>query len=193
MYSNLSEEDLKVIKEVTLSLLEDEEGIDPEVAQRTVDIILRREAIDEEIAGELGVDPREVRKVLYKLHERGVVSFRKERRKEYRYPVYAWSLNLREVLRRGLEIKERELEDVERALTNDMSHPMFHCGNEECPVLSFEEAMECEFRCPNCGEMLQEVDMTEERRRMEELAEELKEEIRRLRELRERLGGSGPD
>ncbi len=193
MHSSLTEKDLKVIKEVTLSLLEEEEGIDPEVAEKTVDIILKREAIDEEIAGELGVDPREVRKVLYKLHERGVVSFRKERREDYRYPVYSWNLDLREVLRRGLEVKERELEDVEQALNNDMSHPVFHCGNDECPTLSFEEAMEHEFRCPNCGEMLQEVDTTEERERLERLAEELKEEIRRLRELRDRLSGQGSD
>ncbi|WP_168168731.1 MULTISPECIES: transcription initiation factor IIE subunit alpha family protein [unclassified Methanopyrus] len=188
MYADLGEEDLEVLRDVTLSLLDSEKGVDPEVAKRTVDVILKREAIDEEIAEELGVDPREVRKVLYKLHERGVATFRKERREEYRYPVYSWRLNLREVLRMCLEERRRELEEVERALSNDMSHPVFHCGNDDCPRMSFEEAMEHEFRCPKCGELLEEVDLTEERRELERLAEELKVEIRRLEELRERLG-----
>ncbi len=183
----LNDEDIKLLKRVVLRFA-DSPNVDPDVAEKTVEILLHGEAIDEEIAAEINADPRDVRKVLYRLNENAIATFRKEIRDEYQYPVYSWKLNLKDALRKYIDERRRDLEEVEKMLSNDLNHPVFHCGNEECPRLTFEEAMECEFRCPNCGEMLHEVDVSKERAHLKRVAEEIKTEIEMLERLREKLG-----
>ncbi|MEM1884443.1 MAG: hypothetical protein QXZ24_02415, partial [Candidatus Jordarchaeales archaeon] len=57
---------------------------------------------------------------------------------------------------------------------------LFHCGNQNCQRLTFDEAMETEFKCPSCGEELKYQDNSKSIRVLEEKLRELEEELKEL-------------
>ncbi|MDK2913103.1 MAG: transcription initiation factor subunit alpha [Thermococcaceae archaeon] len=128
---------------------------------------------DDEIAEETGIRVNTVRKILYALYDEGLADFKRIRDKETGWYYYYWRLEtkkLPEILRAK---KMAELKKLKEMLEEETSEIYYWCGKEGHPKLTFDEAMEYEFQCPICGEMLMQYDNTE-------IVEELKKRIEEL-------------
>lgn len=106
------------------------------------------------IAEELELEINETRNILYKLFEHNIVTFirRKDRIKGW-YICY-WDLNEEMIpyIKRKLELEK--LEKLRSRLKNEESGIFYMCSNA-CSRMDFDKAMEFQFKCPECGSLMQ--------------------------------------
>ncbi len=110
-----------------------------------------REATDDVIANDSGVRLNVVRKVLYKLYDKTLVSCTRVRDEKTGWYIFYWKLQPDQLDAFIRSRKKRTLDKLRPRLEYEKSHSFFvcsKCGNVRLP---FEEAIESAFRCPKCG------------------------------------------
>lgn len=116
--------------------------------------------IDEfKLADKLKMDVKAIRRVLYKLYEKKLVSFRKTRDEERGWYIYIWRLEkgkLGELLDKK---KEDAIDTIRCQLNYEQSSQFFKCENG-CMRVPFEKAFEMAFVCPDCKSKLEFFDNT---------------------------------
>ena len=120
-------------------------------------LIEEGEATDEEIANELDIRLNLVRKILYDLYDNEVVDYRRTRDEETGWYVYYWHIEPAEALELVNENNRTLLNKLKERLEHEKSTMFFTCGND-CPRVEFDEAVERDFDCPECGEKMEEFD-----------------------------------
>lgn len=108
--------------------------------------------IDEEIAEEMKVGLNIVRRVLYKLYDAGLASYKRSKDPETQWYNYSWKFEENRVF----EIIENEYNEnslkLRRTLEYEEGNIFFVCGNSKCKCrYDFEEASENNFLCSDCG------------------------------------------
>ena len=116
------------------------------------------EVIDEKMADDLKMQVGTVRRILYTLQDRGIVSCRIERNSETGWITYYWFVPLDQINGILYNIKRRIIARIEKRLEYESSNVFYWCGNKECPKVPFSEAVDSLFRCPRCGRHLKPYD-----------------------------------
>lgn len=120
-------------------------------------ILEEEEATDEEIANEIGIRLNLVRKILYDLYDNQVVDYRRTRDEETGWYVYYWHIEAERALELLEENKRTLLQKLQERLQHEQETMFFTCGND-CPRIEFDEAVENDFKCPRCGDEMEEFD-----------------------------------
>jgi len=110
-----------------------------------------KEATDEAIANDSGIRLNTVRKVLYKLYDKTLVSCTRVRDEKTGWYIFYWKLQPEQLDAFIRSRKKKTLEKLKARLEYEKSHTFFicnKCGNIRLP---FEEAIESAFRCPKCN------------------------------------------
>ncbi|ASJ01487.1 transcription factor E [Thermococcus gorgonarius] len=165
-------------KSVRKELIELAREIGGEEAVEVVKALQKKKEItDEELAEMTGIRVNNVRKILYELYDVGVADFKRIRDKETGWYYYYWFLEtkrLDEIIRNR---KMKELEELRKMLEQETGEMYFWCGKPGHPRMTFDEAMEYQFQCPICGDILMEYDnsaiVEDLKKRIEELEIEL--------------------
>lgn len=126
-----------------------------ELGIRVANILSKHNEItDDELANQLDIKVNFVRKVLYKLYENNLASYRRIRDKNTGWFVFYWKLNPEKIYDLIMKRQEKVLNKLSERLKYERSHMFYTCKN--CSLrLTFEEAMEYSFHCPKCGALLQ--------------------------------------
>ncbi|MBM4240778.1 MAG: transcription factor E [Euryarchaeota archaeon] len=146
---------------------EEEDGIS------IVECLINGKITDEEIAEETELRLNIVRRVLYKLYDAGIASYKRSKDPETQWYTYSWKFEenkIFEMLKRRNEEFSMELKEC---LEYEENNIFFECKNNGCRC-SFEEASENSFICPVCGSELEFQDNST-------IIENLKEEIQLLK------------
>ena len=54
-----------------------------------------------------------------------------------------------------LKIKKKKIEErLQQRFDYENASDFYHCGNEDCPRVTFEEALDGMFKCPSCQNVL---------------------------------------
>lgn len=129
-----------------------------EHGSEVVEILLRKEeSTDEEIANETGIRLNLVRKILYDLYENRVVDYRRTRDDSTGWYIYYWHVEPSRALELLNENKRTLLRKLRERLEHENGTMFFTCEND-CPRIDFDEAVEQDFKCPNCGDKVREFD-----------------------------------
>ena len=116
------------------------------------------EITDEEISEELDMRLNQVRRALYSLYDIQLASFRRIRDKTTGWFVYYWTLHPDRidsiVHKRQLAV----LDKLQQRLEYEENNMFFTCGTPGCKRYSFDEGMQEQFICPECGEKLDSFD-----------------------------------
>ncbi|MDH5815911.1 MAG: transcription factor [Candidatus Nezhaarchaeota archaeon] len=153
----------------TASAHYDEESIDillkliavlsGEDAAKLVKVLLNeKEVSDEVLAERTGMRLNQVRRVLYDLLDKHIVTYRRETSEGGGYYLYTWSLNregLREIVK---ERKKLVLNRLRERLLYEQQNMFFMCPNGCSKRMTFDKAMDHQFKCTNCGAILQSFD-----------------------------------
>lgn len=103
------------------------------------------------IAKKLNITINQARNILYKLAEEGLVSFiRKKDKKNGGWYTYFWTLDAWKSL---LVLKKNllhEVEGLEKQLGSKQTKQFYYCPNCEVEMTE-ENALLCDFTCPECG------------------------------------------
>jgi transcription initiation factor TFIIE subunit alpha len=118
---------------------------------------MEKELTDEQIAARLGIRLNDIRRILYQLYETRLADCRRIRDQKTGWYVFYWHICPDRIANAIMKKKRSVLNILEERLDYEKSHMFFHCKNTNCPRLTWEDAMESSFRCPECGELLKSV------------------------------------
>ncbi len=142
LYSNVSDETIDQIA----FILGGEDGI------RIIDVIRNVEEITvEEISEQTDIQINDVRRILYRFYNHSLVTSRRFRDKETGWFIFQWRLQPELIEAFLTSMKQKILKKLGARLKYELDHEFYHCGTEECPRITFEEAMDTVFNCPVCG------------------------------------------
>lgn len=134
-------------------------------------------ATDEEIASATGLKINVVRKALYDLFGRSLITGIRVRDLKKGWFVYRWKAQ-RDQTDSFIETqKKKALMRLKEKLDYENTHEFYHCGMATCQKRTFEESMELFFKCPNCGGILNLVDNSEIKKALEWKIKEITEEV----------------
>lgn len=125
------------------------------------------------IADKLKITVNEVRHLLYKLVSHNLVNFTRKKDKKKGWYIYYWTLDEKESEGMALKLKKQKLEQLRKRLYKENSTDYLVCPNK-CMRLSLESAMDYDFKCPECGNILD--------REKEGFSEKIKKEIMQIEE-----------
>jgi transcription initiation factor TFIIE subunit alpha len=105
------------------------------------------------VAEEVDYEIHKARYILYKMLENNLATFirRKDRIKGW-YICY-WTLDLERIQRTKNELLEEQIGELKDRLANERDNQFYMCSNT-CVRLNFPDAAEQNYKCPECGELL---------------------------------------
>ncbi|MBQ6813133.1 MAG: transcription factor E [Methanobrevibacter sp.] len=158
-----------IVQTLLIELVEDEENLD--VVQCLLDGI----GTDEEIAEKTGIKLNIVRKVLYKLYDEGLASYKRDKDKETQWYTYDWEFKADELQKLKIKRCNSDLKELNERLDYEENNMFFMCPSGHYR-LDFEDSSSVEFLCPECGAELEFDDN-------QEIVNRLKEEIEFIEEI----------
>ncbi len=113
------------------------------------------DATDEEIASSTGLRINMVRKILYDLFGKSLISGVRVKDEKKGWFVYRWRSRREEVEGFIENQKKKIISRLEHRLNYESGSEFYHCGNADCPRTTFEDALETMFKCPMCSKILE--------------------------------------
>lgn len=167
----------KKIEEIIISIL-GEEGL-PLVKQ-----LVGKENVSEfDLAKRTKKDIKIVRKMLYLLYNHNLISFSRKKDKQKGWYIYYWTL-LPESIRFSYFKRKRELLERLKQRVDEESKELFFVCPNNCIRLNFDQAMDFEFHCPECGELISQDDNKEKMETLQKKISEIEKELENLKNQR---------
>ena len=129
------------------------------------------------IADVIKKEINETRNMLYRLHEANLISFIRKKDKKKGWYIYYWTFKPKMIKHLITRLKKDKLAKLKDRLSREKSSHFFICQNK-CIRLDFEQAMNFEFKCPECGEMMNQEDNLENIRLIEEEIKKIEDELK---------------
>ena len=121
-------------------------------------LLKAEDSTDEEIAIATGLRINIIRKVLYDLFGKALITGIRVKDEKKGWFVYRWRAKRDNVDNFIDNQKKKILERLESRLEYEESSEFYHCGNQKCDRIKFDYAIELFFKCPVCNEPLNMVD-----------------------------------
>ncbi len=112
------------------------------------------DATDEEIASSTGLRINLVRKILYDLFGKSLITGIRVKDERKGWFVYRWRSRRDEVENYIENQKKKITMRLQQRLDYENSSEFYHCGNNDCDRVTFENALDGMFKCPSCGMVL---------------------------------------
>lgn len=140
-----------------------------------IDFLKNRKNISEFVISEkTKVEIHQVRNMLYRLHQRHLANYKRKKDSKKGYYISYWTFNKKRIKDLVLEIHREKLIKLKERLNKEEKNKgcYFLCANA-CARLDFDQSSELDFKCPECGSLLQQQDN-------ERTIEHLRQKIREL-------------
>jgi len=151
--SSLSKEGTQILNETMVQELIQEVTEDNEHSLTIIKCLLEGKITDEEISEEIEVRLNIVGRLLYKLYDAGLASYKRSKDPETQWYTYSWTFEKDSVIETISKNYEEKAEEIEESLAYEEDNMFFVCTNG-CRF-KFEEAAEYNFICPECDETLE--------------------------------------
>ena len=132
------------------------------------------------ISEDLDMNINELRILLYKLTEDNLITSIRKKDKQKGWYVYYWTFNFRHARDLLLKHKEQQLQDLKVKLTNT-EIPKYVCPNG-CTSMYLEDAMEIEFKCPECNTLLKLKEVKYNEEVIKKKIKEVEDDIEKIRQ-----------
>ena len=119
------------------------------------------------IADAIKKEVNETRNMLYRLYNSNLVSFIRKKDKKKGWYIYYWTFNKKTLKYLMFDLKRKRLERLRERLEREKQTDFFVCSNK-CMRLDFDQATDFGYKCPECGELLNQEDNKEKIREIEE-------------------------
>ncbi len=162
----------KKIEEVVLSIL-GEPGL------VLVKELYGKENVNEfDLAHRTKKDIKVIRKMLYFLYNHHLVGFTRKKDKQKGWYIYYWTLQPDSIMFHYLKRKREMLAELKSKMESGQKE-LFYVCSKNCIKLNFDQALDFEFHCPECGELI----MPDEGKGLESIP-------RRIKEIEEELASA---
>ncbi|MBS3060910.1 MAG: hypothetical protein J4432_05385 [DPANN group archaeon] len=117
---------------------------------------------DEGISKLTKFDVNRIRAALNKLHYLGIIIYTKEKATDSNWYTYTWYVKKERALELLNERYQEKLRGLEKQLDFEESYVFFKCSRG-CEKLPFELAFEYDFKCSECGSVMDQMDNKKEK------------------------------
>ena len=127
---------------------------------KIVDFLFDKQNISEfKVAEKTKTEIHEVRNILYRLHSQHLATYIKKKDRQKGWYISYWTFNKKRVRELMDALKVSKLEKYKHRLNIEEANKnnFFMCSNA-CIRLDFQTATEHEFKCPECGNLLNQMD-----------------------------------
>lgn len=132
-----------------------------------------------DIAEKLKMSINQIRNLLYKLNSHNLVYSNRKKDRDKGWYIYYWTFNFRHAKDLLINIKQKEMDHLKDELKKESEHRFFVCPVEGIRV-EFEEALENEYKCSECGSVLKQEESTKRINEIEIRMSKLNSEIQEL-------------
>lgn len=165
---------MRLTKEVTEDLVKEVAGED---TIKLVGILKEKDNISEfKLAEKLRLTVNTVRNMLYRLQAHNLVTSTRKKDKKKGWYVYYWTFNTPQARSLMRVVKQRKLRQLKERLRTEIQETFYVCP-ENCMRFKMDMAMEHDFKCPECGNVLQEEDNTNFVEKIKSTITELEQEL----------------
>lgn len=109
------------------------------------------------LAERMNLTINNVRNMLYRLYDYNLVKSVRKKDKKKGWYIYYWTFDPREARDLLVNYKTRKLHALKNYIVKEKGSTFFACPND-CLKLKFENALEYDFKCTECGQLLEEND-----------------------------------
>lgn len=109
------------------------------------------------IAQDCKIEIHKTRNLLYRLLEHNLVYFHRKKDKIKGWYICYWDFNEKAVEHVHGKIKKHQFDKLQQRLSTEAGNTFYMCKSA-CVRMSFEKAMDFNFKCPECGELMNEQD-----------------------------------
>lgn len=151
-----------------------------DLAVEIVKALKNRSNVSEfKLAEELGIEINIIRNHLYKLYNLNLVSFKRKKDQKKGWYIHYWSFNKTQVKFLIINYLKNKIDRIGDRLKRESNGQYFMCENV-CVRFGFDQSTDFEFKCPECGELL---NLQDNSKTIENLQNQLKEYERELKEV----------
>ncbi len=122
------------------------------------------------------------RNMLYRLYDNNLVSFIRKKDKKKGWYIYYWTFNQKRIKDLLSESKKRRLEKLTERLNREKTTQFYMCASK-CLRLDFEQSHDFNFKCPECGLLL---DMEDNSKKIKELQFEIDKLLKESKSARKK-------
>ena len=116
---------------------------------------------DFEIAQEIKKDIHKVRNILYRLHNHHLVTYYRKKDNEKGWYISYWTFNKKRIKDLMVQLHYSKMAKfTERLKVEEANKGNFYLCPNACVRVNFEKATDFEFKCPECGNILNSQDNT---------------------------------
>lgn len=133
-----------LVQELLNEVVQDEENLP------IVECLINGTNTDEEIAEKTEIKLNIVRKILYRLYDSGLASYKRSKDPETQWYTYSWEFDENGVTSQIEEKSSNMIANLKRNLEIEENNMFFVCPEGHSRV-SFDKASEMGFVCPKCG------------------------------------------
>tara|TARA_Y100000310_G_scaffold89923_1_gene87039 strand:- start:7772 stop:8470 length:699 start_codon:yes stop_codon:yes gene_type:complete len=142
--------------------------------------LIGKENVSEfDLAKRIKKDIKIVRKMLYLLYNYNLVGFTRKKDKQKGWYIYYWTLLPESIKFNYYKMKKELLDRYKQQLEDEQGELFFVCPND-CVRLNFDQAMEFEFHCPECGELINQDEGEKQKEKIRKNIANLEEELAKL-------------
>jgi len=105
------------------------------------------------IAESINMQINQTRNVLYRLYHANLVNFIRRKDKKKGWYIYYWTFNPKRIKYLLANIRTTNHERLTGRLEREKTSQFYAC-NTACIRINFEQAMDFNFKCPECGELM---------------------------------------
>ena len=120
------------------------------------------------------------RNMLYRLHNANLVSFTRKKDKKKGWYIYYWTFNKSRIKDLVKGLKKQKLGERKDRLKREKSLHFFSCDHR-CIRLDFEQAADFEYKCPECGDLLNQEDNTKIIQTLEKEIQQLEKDVKKFK------------
>ena len=116
------------------------------------------------------------RNMLYRLYHANLVSFTRKKDKQKGWYIYYWTFKNKQIKFLALELKKQRLEKMKERLSRESDGQFYMCATK-CMRLNFDQAMDFNYKCPECGSLMEEHDNSKTKANLNEEIKKLEKEL----------------
>lgn len=164
---------------ITNALLENviSDTAGPDVVPLVLKLKNKKNFSEFKLAEKLKQEVNLTRNMLYRLLKHDLVSFIRRKDKRKGWYIYYWTFKLKQIKHVVKHLQKERLERLNERLKRELDNSYFSCKNK-CMRVSFDDATDLQYRCPECGELFEQEDTSE---KVEEIRKKIKELEKALR------------
>ena len=120
------------------------------------------------------------RNMLYRLYDNNLVSFVRKKDKKKGWYIYYWTFDAKKIKHLLSNLRKKRLSKLKDRLEREKANHFYTC-KDKCIRLDFDQSMDFEFKCPECGELIEQEDNSEEIIKIETEIKELEAELKQAK------------